>query len=160
MAAQVILGVETEEPNKYDFEFIAKFIPLCQIFFSDSSSSTSSSSMSSSSSSSSSPSSPVSGYVQKMNAEKTLSFAHQCTSSRCTECAEARAAGFDGDKSQMIHHEPRLSPVFLSLPLVSTTHLIKKRETSLSSDSDTTPPTLTLKRIGSLNQWASEIVGP
>jgi hypothetical protein len=51
MAAQVILGVDTEEPNKFDFEFLAKFIPLYPRFFSDLLFSSSSSS-----------SSPFSGY--------------------------------------------------------------------------------------------------
>jgi hypothetical protein len=42
MAAQVILGIETEEPDEYDFEFVTEFVPPYHPFFSDPSSSSSS----------------------------------------------------------------------------------------------------------------------
>jgi hypothetical protein len=163
MAAHIILRIETEEPDQYDFEFLAEYVLPYRRFFADPSSSSSSSSMlssSSSSSTSSSPSSsPRSGYVQNPYRGSTIASAHQCTSSRCTECAEARPAGFNDNEARLIHHKPCPSPAFLPSSLVSATHQIENRGIFSLSDSIPAPPSLTSERIGSLNQSASEIVG-
>jgi hypothetical protein len=160
IAARVILGIKTEESDRYDFEFLTKLVPPYRRFFSDpSSSSSSSSSMLSSSSSSSPSSSSVSGSGRNTYSGKIIASAHQCTSSRCTECVEARAAGFEEDEERLIHHEPRPSLIFSS-SLVSTANQFKNRGISFSSDSVTAPTSITLEPIGSLNQWASEIIRP
>jgi hypothetical protein len=109
---------------------------------------------------------------------KMDSSAHQCTSSRCTECAEVQAQGFTDDKVRMIQNKPHPSLVFSTLLLISQADQFGIQEVSSSFVSvpvPSLPKTLSIPPLpqtlpipppfpsapaDSLKQLASEIVGP